>query len=219
MNHVVDMRIEGLDRISEQLQENYDKYVKELATNLDMIVSTVNTTATNIGNSIDLTNHTLERLLNSFHADLDFDHLGAEYFTAQNTDTSLNNRYDPQEIVDSTLSRVYVTEKGTFIPVDRQVESSLIPTVTDKLLEVFSAGMNNMFEASLKNMEVGSNQIVASNKFDSLITINVEGNLDESVIPQIEQIGKNLLNSRTFMSGTYDYVVKAQAKDQRKAGM
>ena len=82
------MRIEGLDKISEQLQENYDRYVKELAIDLEKATDTVNTTAMNISRSLDQTNNILETYMNSFHSDLDLAHIGVNQFTASNIDTS-----------------------------------------------------------------------------------------------------------------------------------
>ena len=40
----------------------------------------------------------------------------------------------------------------------------------------------------------------ATNNFDSLITINVDGDLDQSVIPQIQTIADNLTKNRDFMN-------------------
>lgn len=219
MNHVVDMRVEGLDQLQENIQENFDNFVKELAINIDKAVDVVNITATNISSSLDQTNHYLEHLLRSFNDNLTFTEMGLSWFTRENTNTNQVNYYtnakpiDPIQVKASNGSQVYVTDKGTFVPLDAAL------TFSDDLLNMATASMTSVFEQSLKNLELGPVQNTSNVMLDSLITINVDGNLDESVIPQIKEIGENLLKDRNFMNGTYNYVVTTQTKDQRKAGL
>jgi len=53
--------------------------------------------------------------------------------------------------------------------------------------------------------------------FGSLITIN--GNVDESVMPQIENIAKELMNNRNFKQNMALFTSKQIAKDMRKGGL
>ena len=52
--------------------------------------------------------------------------------------------------------------------------------------------------------------------FDSLIRI--DGNVDEKVMPQIEEIAKGLINNTSFKRNIYTFTSKELAKDMKKAG-
>ncbi len=84
------MRIEGLDTLQENLQEGYDKYVKELATSLDTSSNLVSDSANNLSKTLDTTNNALTAYLRVFSKDVDMSGtLGLDRFTEANT-TNIN---------------------------------------------------------------------------------------------------------------------------------
>jgi hypothetical protein len=42
--------------------------------------------------------------------------------------------------------------------------------------------------------------------------------MDQSVVPQIEEIAKGLINNNSFKKNIYTYTAKEMSKDMRKAG-
>lgn len=65
--HRYDIQVSGLDDLKTELQDNYDNYVKDLNSNLETIVSTVDTSTANINNCLNTVNDTITKLLNSFN--------------------------------------------------------------------------------------------------------------------------------------------------------
>lgn len=70
--HVVDLRIEGMSDLQDKLQENYEDYVRNLQIDVDDAAGLVADSAKNLKASLDSTNTTLQKFVNSFKTDLSF---------------------------------------------------------------------------------------------------------------------------------------------------
>lgn len=215
--HIVEMRVEGLDKISEQLQENYENYVKDLAINLDRGTEIINKTAQNISGKVDTTNQLFQTLLQSFNTGLNLLSVGVESFTKSNINPSTNPHYATTGF--SSSAQQYITPTGSVF----QLSDSL-PQVTPELYSLASAGTQNVVQSSIQKAVNAVNKVpnyisaYGSNNYGSLVSITVEGNLDKTVVPSINQIANNLLKDRTFTSSIAQQTSKSLSKDLRKTG-
>ena len=89
--HVYELRTEGLDEVKKELQDNYEKFSKDLALNIDSIIKTINDSASNIESVIDASNRTLAYYLGTFNDNLDVGKIGAEEFSSSNTTAFRND--------------------------------------------------------------------------------------------------------------------------------
>lgn len=67
--HVVDLQINGLSDLQEQLQENYENYVKDLNSNFDTMNKAMTAVANMISNNSDIIKTAADQLLDSFGVD------------------------------------------------------------------------------------------------------------------------------------------------------
>lgn len=65
-DHAIQMQVEGLDDLKVELQENYDNYVKDLNSNLDLITKTIEDATTKVNAVISSTTEVMNKLLNSY---------------------------------------------------------------------------------------------------------------------------------------------------------
>ena len=83
--HVYDLRIEGLSNLSQELEDNFDKIVKDLQINTDTVVKTINDLSSGLGGYINETNAFLNQWLKTYLPTLDKNMIGVEGLTAENT--------------------------------------------------------------------------------------------------------------------------------------
>lgn len=90
--HVNTMRIEGLSDLQTQMQENYEKYVKDLAINIDSASNLVTDSANNLASTLTHTNTVMDAFVKSFNPD---DFWGSYVETGQhlNYSNTYNNAY------------------------------------------------------------------------------------------------------------------------------
>ena len=322
------MRIEGLDTLQENLQEGYDKYVKELATSLDTSSNLVSDSANNLSKTLQTTNNALTAYLRVFSKDVDMSGtLGLDRFTEDNTtninQSSATNRnlagysYDDlahlpyienvdyrseaptydnylkdnpafndrnvtyEDMVRGYLLGIYrdvdmlvqedgedslvselekirrqgllvrdyddedgwlveeyakgtthakggmskvfeegpetiVTDHGIYIPL--KAGDGVIPTQMTENLMNMAKGVAPIGtpEFKLPNIDINSGSQNVNVHYDSLI--NIEGNVDQGVVNQLQDIVKGLTNNNDFKQSMYKYTAKQMAKDMRKAG-
>jgi len=79
------MRIEGLSELSNELNENYDKLVKDLKINTDTVVSTINDLSTGLGSYLTATNAGINTWLQTFSPTLNSAMLDVEALQSENT--------------------------------------------------------------------------------------------------------------------------------------
>lgn len=214
-----DITVEGLDELSEQLQDNYDNWSKELNSNLEKLTDTVSDVKDTVDASASTLNNAINEILKSFGmSGLTLDATGIPKFAS---------------------GTKYVSKSGLSLTQDKGREivfkdgSVLLP------LEVGDAVMPNELTERMFNLAENYDQIVASqiptfavpdfntivdrgaagtvvnNHYDSLIT--VEGNVDKYVVGDLKELTKNLLGDRNFMHATYKYTSNEIAKDLRKS--
>ncbi len=68
--HIVNLRIDGLTDLSTKLQENYEKYVKDMAINVNHAADLVSNSADNLSKVLDNVNSSFNAYLKSFHPDI-----------------------------------------------------------------------------------------------------------------------------------------------------
>lgn len=111
-----------------------------------------------------------------------------------------------------------VTDHGILLPLSPG--DGVIPgDLTENLMKIAQNGGLPMQMPDIKMPDINTNQVVNSNAnihFDSLI--RVDGNLDETVLPSIEEIAKQLTSNKNFKQNIYNFTSKEMAKDMRKAG-
>lgn len=111
-----------------------------------------------------------------------------------------------------------VTDRGILIPL--APGDGVIPgDLTENLMKLAKSGGLPMQMPDIKMPDINTNQVINSNAtihFDTLI--RVDGNLDEKVLPSIEEIAKGLTNNKNFKQSIYNFTSKEMAKDMRKAG-
>lgn len=64
--HTYQLQVTGLDDLKTELQDNYEKYVKDLNSNLDTIVSSVGDATKSINSMLGTVNQTVNALLSSY---------------------------------------------------------------------------------------------------------------------------------------------------------
>lgn len=308
--HIVNLRIDGLTDLSTKLQENYEKFVKDLAINIDSAVNLVKNSADNLTGVLGQVNTTFNAYLKSFHPDawqggaspknpelrmgmgvpqVTADDLNIQTDWEKGTNLASSEFKNPENIytkylphyennlsekesnyIDKmqseaerirkevgTLNNYFqmilkegeitedlsgyasgtksakpglhrINEKGPEAIVTRRgvmlmplkAGDGVIPAdLTANLMEMAKSGMVPMqtpnFQAPQYNVSQNTSQNVTIH-YDSLI--KVDGNMDQSVVPQIEEIAKGLINNNSFKKNIYTYTAKEMSKDMRKAG-
>ena len=119
---------------------------------------------------------------------------------------------------DGNGPEMIVTKRGVLIPLSKG--DGVIPAdLTENLINLAKAGALPVQTSNVKPPEYHFDQNVNQNMdvhFDSLIRI--DGNVDEKVMPQIEEIAKGLINNTSFKRNIYTFTSKELAKDMKKAG-
>lgn len=269
--HIADMRVDALEDLSKQLQENFEKFSKDLAVNLDSNVQIINDVSVALKGTLENTNTILDDFLKTYNKNLTLESVGlhnltkddiniskkapleaAEGITHYNDNLSQTEYEYYQEVRQhqadiakdtSTIAEILkgvpghahgtksakggltkvneygpeaiVTDTGIFLPL--QPGDGVIPnTLTENLFQLAQNGMAKAQPSVIP--EIITNTNLSNNmQVGNLLNINVEGNLDSSVIPQIDAIAKGLQSNRDFMSGIYKSTAKMMSQDLRKA--
>ena len=116
-------------------------------------------------------------------------------------------------------SEAIVTRRGVMLMPLKAGDGVIPADLTANLMEMAKSGMvpvqTPSFQAPEYNVAQNNNQNVTIH-YDTLI--RVDGNMDSSVVPQIEEIAKGLINNNSFKKNIYSYTAKELGKDMRKAG-
>lgn len=308
--HIVNLRIDGLTDLSTKLQENYEKFVKDLSINIDSAVNLVKNSADNLTGVLGQVNTTFNAYLKSFHPDawqggaspqnpdlrmgmgvpqVTADDLKIQTDWKEGTNLATSEFNNPEKIyteylphyennlsekesnyIDKMQSEAEkireqvgklnsyfkllldkdditedlsgyaggtksakaglhrINEKGPEAIVTRRgvmlmplkAGDGVIPAdLTENLMAIAKSGMVPVqtpnFQAPQYNVSQNTSQNVTIH-YDSLI--KVDGNMDQSVVPQIEEIAKGLISNASFKRNIYTYTTKEMSKDMRKAG-
>ena len=163
--HVYDLRTEGLDDIKQELQDNYEKFTKDLQINIDSIIKTINDSAGNIEATLDGTNRVISSFLSTFNTNLGLDSLGAEEFTKENTTGFRNlselqeNANDLEHYNENYSARQYETlkEQQAILESTKDIESDIYGN-TEKILQQtrdYNYSLSAIQDASERNADGG----------------------------------------------------------------
>lgn len=212
--HVYDLRIDGLDDLKTELQDNYDKYVKDLNSNLESIVSAVDKATGAINKSLNTVNDTVQKLLNSYGVPgLTTDVVGIPHY-ASGTKSAKGG----WSRINENGNEILILEDGSvLLPLTHGTAVENAKTTESILDSIQNYPQMTMPEVKIPDVKI-STQSGGNiyNTYDSLI--RVDGNVDKYVVDDLKDLAKDLLNNRTFMQGTYKYTSKEIAKDGIKGG-
>ena len=304
--HIVNLRIDGLTDLSTKLQENYEKYVKDLAININDASQLVADSADNLSKVFGDVNASFNAYIKSLHPDAfvgeynmgvpemvakdlavqtkwteginlsttniekkltDYvDNLSekeSKYWAAMTSEAAkisaqvgdLNNALNDllhsnlikngdfsggklgEEYISGGLAsgtksakpglyqinekgpEAIITRRGVMLMPLRAGDGVIPADLTENLMAMAKSGMVPVqtpnFQAPEYNVSQNTNQNVTIH-YDSLI--RVDGNMDSTVVPQIEEIAKGLISNASFKKNIYNYTAKEMGKDMRKAG-
>ena len=299
--HIVNLRIDGLTDLSTKLQENYEKYVKDMAINVNHAVDLVSNSADNLSKVLDNVNSSFNAYLKSFHPDAFYgefvlgvpkmieedtkimtewvkgvnlpdneigktlkdyeDNLSekeSKYWDAMTSEAvkisdqigdlnkafrdfvnngdfsggKLGEEYISGGLASGTKSakpglyqinekgpEAIITRRGVMLMPLRAGDGVIPADLTENLMAMAKSGMVPVqtpnFQAPEYNVSQNTNQNVTIH-YDSLI--RVDGNMDQTVVPQIEEIAKGLISNASFKKNIYNYTTREMGKDMRKAG-
>lgn len=308
--HIVNLRIDGLTDLSTKLQENYEKFVKDLSINIDSAANLVKNSAENLTGVLGQVNTTFNAYLKSFHPDawqggaspknpdlrmgmgvpqVTADDLKIQTKWTEGTNLATSEFDNPEKIyteylphyednlsakesayIDKmqseaekireevgTLNSYFklllnkdditedlsgyasgtksakaglhrinengpeaiVTRRGVMLMPLKAGDGVIPADLTENLMQMAKSGMVPVqmpnFQAPQYNVSQNTSQNVTIH-YDSLI--KVDGNMDSSVVPQIEEIAKGLISNASFKKNIYTYTTKEMSKDMRKAG-
>ena len=221
-DHVYETQVEGLDKMSEQLNENLEKWIKELALNLDK-ASDVITEAINNSSSPAALASALGSILGQF---------GINPSTLEGIGFSLkteNYATGTRRIKKQTLANT--NEKGREIIVTKSgVLTQLEPgdgVVPNKLTENFFEAAKNypMMMNTIQQLVNGYNlmsqikdnipynnsgSVEVHQHYDSLI--NIQGNADSATVEDLKKFSKE------FLEKSYEYTSRRINQDYRRTG-
>lgn len=211
--HKYDIQIEGLDDLKTELQENYDNYVKDLNSNLDTIVSVVKSTTDSINGSLGTVTNSIYQLLKSFGVEgLNMGVLGIPQYAS-----GTNNAKGGLARVNEKGNEIIFLEDGSVLLPLTQGSTVKNAAITESILN----NLTDYPKMTLPKMNIPDVKIqprsggnVYNYSYDSLI--RVDGNVDKYVVDDLSKLGKDLLQDRNFMQGTYKYTSKEIWKDLRK---
>ena len=301
--HIVNLRVEGLTDLQTQLQENFEKYVKDLAVNLDDAIELVKDSVNNLSSQLENVDNSFNAYIKSFHPDayagqlgmeeidqvadainiqtgwtkgknLEYnelrrpggitsyvphydDNLSKEEYAYQNNiqNQAQKIREDVGDIrdifrkgfvlreapveeiledgyakgtknakpglhrINENGSEAIVTRRGVMLMPLKAGDGVIPADLTANLMEMAKSGMVPVqtpnFQVPEYNVSHNTNQSINIH-YDNLIKI--DGNADQSIIPQLEEIAKGLMSNASFKKNIYNYTTKEMSKDMRKAG-
>jgi len=113
-----------------------------------------------------------------------------------------------------------VSKRDGAILTPLKASDSVIPAnLTDNLFKwgaIDPSMLSDKFVSKLPNVSGMSTNLSAPVTIESLITVN--GNVDESVMPQLEELGKQLANNLNFQKDMTKVISHNLYKDAKKQG-
>ena len=174
------MRIEGLSNLSEELNENYDKIVKDLKINTDTVVSTINDLSTGLEGYLDITNAGIDTWLKTFSPTLNQALVGIETLESKNT-TAIPNKDQLEAAADrmihyyDNLSATEAEKIGTI--------TDAVKTETQKIADAVST-----YTANKTAMENGANAMVTIKDGFSAITNGIPQQTSNAIATNIDRV-------------------------------
>ena len=128
-DHIYNLQVDGLDDLKTELQDNYDKYVKDLSRNLDLITETVGDATETVTGALTTVNSTVKALLGSYGVNgLTGKSIGLPTFASGSRRVGRSG----YGLTNETRDEIVVGDRGVFVPLS--ASSAVVkPNLTDRL--------------------------------------------------------------------------------------
>lgn len=193
-DHIYNLQVEGLDDLKTELQDNYDKYVKDLSRNLDLITETVDDATDTVTGALTTVNDTVKALLSSYGVNgLTGKSIGLPTFASGSRRVGRNT----YGLTNERAGEIVIGDRGVFVPLS--ASSAVVkPELTNRLFDL-ADNYNSIMSVVGKNGAIASIQSNEGNSITPIINapISIVGNqIDEQGV--IRAINKQLpIISRT----------------------
>lgn len=128
-DHIYNLQVDGLDDLKTELQDNYDKYVKDLSRNLELITESVDGATQTVTGALNTVNDTVKTLLNSYGVTgLNNESIGLPKFASGSRRVGRSG----YGLTNETRNEIVVGDRGVFVPLS--ASSAVVkPNLTDRL--------------------------------------------------------------------------------------
>lgn len=178
-DHIYNLQVDGLDDLKTELQDNYDKYVKDLSRNLDLITKTVDDATDTVTGALTTVNDTVKALLGSYGVNgLTGKSIGLPTFASGSRRVGRST----YGLTNERGGEIVIGDRGVFVPLS--ASSAVVkPDLTSRLFDL----ADNY--ASIMNL-VGNNSVISAIQGNEGNTISPIINAPISIIGnQIDEQG------------------------------
>lgn len=128
-DHIYNLQVDGLDDLKTELQDNYDKYVKDLSRNLELITESVDGATQTVTGALNTVNDTVKTLLKSYGVTgLNNESIGLPKFASGSRRVGRSG----YGLTNETRDEIVVGDRGVFVPLS--ASSAVVkPNLTDRL--------------------------------------------------------------------------------------
>lgn len=193
-DHVYDLQIDGLDDLKDQLSEDFEKWSKELASNLDKTTEVINKAVNSVGNNTAQVMDALSQVLKAYGVE------PSDVLT--NSDLNKLDGYAsgtkrvggvPRLAMTNEKGReILVTKKGILAPVmptDGVVPSDMTSTLMQMAIDYKGFEMPEVVMPNVEIVNKGESEGGnVYNHYDSLLT--VQGDVTKDALPDLKTILK-----------------------------
>ena len=191
-DHVYDLQIDGLDDLKDQLSEDFEKWSKELASNLDKTTEVINKAVNSVGNNTAQVMDALAQVLKAYGVE------PSDVLT--NSDLNKLDGYAsgtkrvggvPRLAMTNEKGReILVTKKGILTPVlptDGVVPSDMTSTLMQMAMDYKGFEMPEVIMPNIEIVNKGESEGGnVYNHYDSLLT--VQGDVTKDALPDLKTI-------------------------------
>lgn len=191
-DHIYDLQIDGLDDLKDQLSEDFEKWSKELASNLDKTTEVINKAVNSVGNNTAQVMDALAQVLKAYGVE------PSDVLT--NSDLNKLDGYAsgtkrvggvPRLAMTNEKGReILVTKKGILTPVlptDGVVPSDMTSTLMQMAMDYKGFEMPEVIMPNIEIVNKGESEGGnVYNHYDSLLT--VQGDVTKDALPDLKTI-------------------------------
>lgn len=197
-DHIYELQVSGLDKLSDQLNENYEKYVNELSSNLEkmteVITDAVNVTANNTAQALQL----MAKLLEPYG--ISVEDLGLEGFASGTKSVPRTGMY----LTGEEGRELRVTKDGVITVLDKG--DGVVPNNLTEKLYGLAENYNQIMNGTIPNVNTTTKSGDINVHYGSLLTVN--GDVTRATLPDLQ----------TILKQACDYTTKEWTKDLHKFG-
>ena len=192
-DHVYDLQVDGLDDLKDQLSEDFEKWSKELASNLDKTTEVINKAVNSVGNNTAQVMDALAQVLKAYGVE------PSDVLT--NSDLNKLDGYAsgtkrvggvPRLAMTNEKGReILVTKKGILTPIepsDGIINHDMTETLMQMAMDYKGFEMPEVVMPNVEIVNKGESEgnIVYNNHYDSLLT--VQGDVTKDALPDLKTI-------------------------------